>query len=157
MHRMRTFSGPQSLEQGGEHFLDLDEFAFSFLVSADVQHFKITSEQKKILEFARRTHGNMQKLSKLRSTPSSTAFSNVRWYGTGCAAYLTAEAKSFVGRKFAGEPVRLEGQSMTPAPNVKFTKILHGGASPDDTCLLAYYLQLTTNDCQLFDGCPYAD
>src|ERR1700676_59683 len=145
-----TSSGPQLLEQARQHFLDLDELAFGFLVSADFQHFKITRQQKKILKFACRTHGNMQELPKFSSAPSAATFSNVGWYGTSRAAYLAAEATSFVGRQFARELVRMEGQSMTSAPDLKFAEILHRGTSLHYKCSPLYYLQLTTNNCQLF-------
>jgi hypothetical protein len=157
MRGIRTSSGPQSLEQSRQHFLDFDEFAFSFLVSADVQHFKITREQKKILKFARRTQRNMQKLPKFSSAPPAATFSDIGWYGTGGAAYLAAETKSFVGRQFAGELVRLEGQSMTPAPNLQLTEILHYGASLGCVIPPLNYLQLTTNNCQLFREGSHAD
>jgi hypothetical protein len=157
MRGIRTLSGPQSLEQGRQHFLDLDEFPFSFLVPADFQHFKVTREQKKILKFTRRTHRNMQILPKFRSAPPAATFSDIGWYGTGGAAYLAAEAKSFVGRQFAGELVRLEGQSMTPAPNFKFTEILHYGASLSCVILPCNYLQLKTNNCQLSREGSHAD
>jgi hypothetical protein len=157
MRALATYSGFKTLEQSRQHFLYLEKLAFCFLVPADFQHFKITRQEKKILKFACRPHGNMQELPKFRSAPSAATFSNVGWYGTGRAANLAAEAKSFVGGKFAREFVRLKGQSMTPAPNFKFTEILHRGASPDCTCLPRYYLQLTTNNCQLFGEGSHAD
>jgi hypothetical protein len=143
-------SGPETLEQSREHFLYFEKFAFGFLVSAGFEQSEIAGEEKKVLKLAGRSHGDIQELSKLGAPFSATPFRNVCWYGTGRATDLAAEAKSLIRWEFTREFIRLESQFMTPAPNLQLAEILHvltplGYFEPQ-----LNYLQLTTNNCQLF-------
>ena len=145
-------SGLKPLEQAGDHFLYFEKFDFSFLVPADLEHSKITSEQQKVLKLACGSHRNIQKLSKLRTSPTTAAFRDVGRDGAGCPPDLAAETKSFVRRKFTGEFVRTESQFVTSAPNLQFAKILHNPPLLNCAKWPLSYLQLTTNNCQLCDG-----
>jgi hypothetical protein len=157
MSGIRKLSGPESLEQSRQHFLYFEKLALGFLVSAGLEHFKIAREQKKILKFAGRPHRNIEELSKLGTTSTAAPFGDVCGDGTGRAPDLAAQTKAFVRRKFAGEFVRLKGQSMTPAPNFQFAEVLHDLTSLSYFHLPSNYLQLTTNDCQLCDEGSCAD
>jgi hypothetical protein len=150
-------SGLKALEQTGDHFLYFEKFDFSFVVPADLEHSKITGEQQKVLKLACRSHGNIKKLSKFGPAPSAASFRNVCRYGTGCAPDLAAETKTFVGRKFTGQSVRMESQFVAPTPNLQLAEILHNPPLPNSVRRPWNYLQLTTNNCQLCDGGFHAD
>ena len=152
-----TCSGSETLEQAGDHFLYLEKFGFDFVVSIDFNHPQIPSQQQKVLKFAGRSHGNIQKLPQLAGSSATAAFGDVRRNRTGRPSDLAAQPKSFVWRKFTGEFVSLERKSVAPAPNVEFTKILHEVASIDKSKPRESYLQLNTNNCQLSGGGCYAD
>ena len=152
-----TRSGSDTLEQAGDHFLSLEKFGFDFMVSIDLKHPKISGQQQKVLKFASRPHGNIQKLAQLSRPSATAAFRDVRGDGTGRAPDLAAQPKAFVRREFTGEFVSVEGRSVTPAPNVEFAKILHEMASIDKTKPFVNYLQLNTNNCQLSGGGCDAD
>lgn len=152
MRETGRFSGPETLEQSGQHFLNFEKLALSFFMLPNFEQFEISREQKKILKFTGRAHGNIKKLAKFGTASAAAAFRDVRGNRAGRAANLATQAESFVRRKFTGEIVRLKGQSMTPAPNVQLAKVLHDLTLPNRFKLLQSYLQLTTNNCQLCEA-----
>ena len=151
------YSGSETLEQAGDHFLYLEKFGFDFIMPIDFNHPKVSGQQQEVLKFASRSHGNIQKLSQLSRSSATAAFRDVRGNRTGRPSDLAAQPKSFVRRKFTGEFVSLEGKSVTPTPNVEFTKILHELASMNKSKPFDNYLQLNTNNCQLSRGGSHAD
>src|SRR6266481_2237012 len=152
MREIDKLSASQALEQAHQHFLYFEKLAFDFMVPIDFEHPKISGQQQKVLKFAGRSHGNIQKLSQLPRSPATATFRNVRGNRTCRPSDLAAQPKSFVRWKLTGEFVSLKGKSVTPAPNVEFTKILHEMASIDKSKLIVNYLQLNTNNCQLSSG-----
>jgi len=157
MREFGKLSGSETLEQARQHFLYFEQFAFEFLVSADFEHSEVSREQKKILKFTSRPHGDVKKLSEFRTTTTAATFRDVCGDGTGSSPDLAAQTKAFIGRKFPGEFVCTKGHSVTPAPNLQLAEVLHDPTSLNHLKVLRNYLQLNTNNCQLFCGGCHAD
>jgi len=147
--RAGLVSGAESLEQSGEHSLYLKEFSFGFAMPLRAHHLQIACEQKKVLEFTCRTHRDMQKLAKFRTSSASAAFRYIGRNRTGCPSELAAKSETLLRRKFASNSIDIKHEIMTASPNIELAKVLHLVVSGKPARCASIYLQLNTKYCQL--------
>ncbi|HET7108589.1 MAG TPA: hypothetical protein VFI38_17375 [Candidatus Acidoferrum sp.] len=152
-----TCSWSETLKQAGKHSLYLEKLGFDFMVPIDLKHPKVAGQQKKILEFASRSHGDIKELPKFCGPPTAATLRDVCGNGAGRSPDLAAKTKALVGRKFAGKFVCTKGHSVAAAPNLQLAEVLHDLTPLASLQVLRNYLQLNTNNCQLQGGGGHAD
>jgi hypothetical protein len=125
-------------------------------VTLCIEHFQVSREQKKILEFTCRSHRDIEELAQFGAPPSAATLRDVCRNRGGRAANLTAKTKSLVRRQLAGEFIGAKSQSMAATPNLQLPEILHGPSPRNRFTHIKSYLQLNTNNCQQRPEASYA-
>jgi hypothetical protein len=82
-------------------------------------------EQQVVLQFARRTHGDLQESPKLAVTFSAASLGDVRTDRCRRPPHLTRQPVFFLGRKRGTRPVNIQRESVRSLPNVQIPEALH--------------------------------
>ncbi len=112
-------------DKSGKHQLDLMNPNFERVVLTRRQELKVSREQKKVVQFACRSKGQMQKVSQLHSPRPAAPFRNIGRNGIRRASHLARKSVSLLLGKIESRSVYTEGCRMAFLPNQKFAKILH--------------------------------
>lgn len=132
-------------EESGEHQFDLMNPDFESIILAQCQELKISRKQKKIIQFACRTQGNVEVLPQLRSSRSAAAFRDVRRNRKRRTPHLADQSIPFRFWKRGSSPVNAQCHGMAFLPDQEFTEVLH--VSPFLSFLVfTYHLLLITYD-----------
>jgi len=111
--------------QSGRHQLNLIDFNFERIMLKWRQKLKIPSEQKEIVQFTRRTQGDMEILFKLSSSCPAAAFSNIGRNRKCGTSHLTGQPITLRLRERRCNPVDAQSHGMTFSPNHELAKVLH--------------------------------
>lgn len=141
---MKPDSSTETLQQAREHSLDLEQFSFGFAMFSCVQHVQVARQLQEVFQFAGRAHGNVEELAKLSPATAATTFGDICGNRARCSTNLTLDTKSLVGWQLAGHDVYPKHELMTPTPNLKLTKILHGEPSGTRSTEILVYFILNT-------------
>jgi hypothetical protein len=137
----------ESLEQCSQHFLDLEQLRLNAEMLSLLDHFQVAGEQKKILKFAGRAQGCVQKLPQFCLPPPNAPLCDVCWDGACRPANLTAHAEPLVGGQLTGYRVHLQHECMAAAPDIEFAEVLHDTPlfpASESNLLITNYLEPIT-------------
>lgn len=137
------------LEQAREHSLYLDQFSLGTAMFANLDHVQVPGEQKKVLEFAGRSHRHVQELAEFGAPSSAATLRNVCGNRTGGPSDLTAEPKALFNRELTRNSINLKNKLMAAAPNLQLPEVLHLALPFHRASDAGNYLQLNTNNGQL--------
>jgi hypothetical protein len=111
-----------------EHQFDLVDTGFEPIVLTRRQKAEVSRKQKKIVQFARRTQGDVKILSQFVFPRPSAAPGYIGRNGKRSAPHLTRQAIPFGSRKCGCIPVNIQHYGVTFLPNKKLSKVLQTGS-----------------------------
>ena len=134
------------LDQASQHPSDFMKARVQCRVLLVGQKSKVAGEEKEVLQLARRTGRNVEKLAELQPAGSCASFRNVSWYRSGCPSHLAGYAEALMFGKYDRCGINSQNQGMALLPDLELLKILH--FAPPTRSFICSYLQLITNNCQ---------
>ncbi|HSA93562.1 MAG TPA: hypothetical protein VLE48_11170, partial [Terriglobales bacterium] len=121
--------GMQLLRESGEHSADLCKHCLKPLVIGRTEQPEILRYQKMALQFAGRSHGDLNEPRKLSIAVASTAFSQIRFNRNAATPNLAGESVQLLGRELARDPVDGQGQFVRGLPDSQVSEIPQCGSS----------------------------
>lgn len=111
-----------------EHQFDLVDTGFEPIVLTRRQKAELSGKQKKIIQFAGRTQGDVKILSQFVFSRPPAALDYSGRNGKRSAPHLTRQAVPFGSWKCGCIPVNTQHYGVTFLPNEKLPKVLHTGS-----------------------------
>jgi hypothetical protein len=94
-------------------------------VSGVIEKCEVASNQQVVFEFARRTHGVLQKATEIRVRSSPAAFRDIRADRARRAARLARKPESFAVRILRGDIVDYQRYLVALLLNLQIAEVLH--------------------------------